>query len=122
MLHLTLSEVVANHKPSLSSACASLTAIRSGQLDEAGFVIYLIELYENMLGMPGLRSVPAFLLRTCNKTAQILRNNSRSCCPCASPSGKLVATSPQGGDSLGLSQTRDAIALRATISKEIQHE
>ena len=122
MLHLTLSEVVANHKPSLSSACASLTAIQSGQLNEAGFIIYVIELYENISGMPALRLAPAFLLRTCNKTAQILRNNSRSCCPCASPSGKLVATSPQGGDSLGLSQTRDAIAPRATNSKEIQHE
>ena len=122
MLDLTLSEEVTNHKPSFSSVCASLAATRSGPLNEAGFIIYLIELYENKLGMPGLRSVTAFLLRTCNKTAQIMRNNSRFCCPCARRSGKLVATSPQGGDGLGLSQTRDAIAPRATNLKEIQHE
>ena len=102
MLDLTLCEEFTNHKPSLSSVCASLTAIRSGQLDEAGFIIYLIELYENKLGMPGLRSVTAFLLRTCNKTAQIMRNNSRFCCPCARRSGKLTATSPQGGGGFGV--------------------
>lgn len=83
MLDLTLSEEVTNHKPSLSSVCATLTAIQSGQLNEAGFIIYLIDLYENISGMPGLRSVTAFLLRTCNKTTEIMRNNSRFCCPYA---------------------------------------
>jgi len=71
---------------------------------------------------PGTAGAPEKLLRMCNKTTEIMRNNSRFCCPCARRSGKLTATSPQGGDRLGLSQTRDAIAPRATNSKEIQHE
>ena len=75
----------------------SLPAIQTRPIDGTERLIYLIELYENILGMPGLKAVTAFLLHTCNKTMEIMSNSSRSCCGYAGRSCKLIATSPQGG-------------------------
>jgi hypothetical protein len=62
------------------------------------------------------------LLRNRNKLLEVTGEIPGLCCRRAGPSGKLAATSPQGGLDSALSQTRDAIAPRGSkTSKEIQH-